>query len=59
MRWFDAVWELYLEMVCAAHMAHLECLSMIEQNHFDEAEILGESRNKYYDCAITAVGMLK
>lgn len=58
MRWFDAVWEMYLEMVSAAQMTQVECLEMINKRRTDEAARLGESRDNYYDCAITAIGML-
>lgn len=58
MRWFDAVWEMYLEMVSAAQMAQVECIEMLNQRRLDEAERLGQTRNNYYDCAIIAVNML-
>ena len=58
MRWFDAVWEMYLEIVSAARMAQVECLEMICQHRWNEAERLGQARNNYYDCAIIAVTMI-
>lgn len=59
MRWFDAVWEMYLEMIAAAQMTQVECIEKIYKHRFDEAERLGDTRTKYYDCAITAINMLK
>jgi hypothetical protein len=49
---------MYMEMVSAAQMTQAECLEMICQHRWNEAERLGQTRNNYYDCAIIAVTMM-
>ena len=58
MEYWDMIFEAYREMVMAGQVAHQECLSLIGEWRFDEAEKIEQSRKRYYDCAKTALKML-
>lgn len=58
MKYWELIFEGYLEMLMAACMAQQECISMIDQRRYDEAMKAGQSRDGYYDCAIIAINMM-
>ena len=58
MKYWEMIYEAYREMVMAAQLAQQECLALLEEWRFDDAEKVGQSRTGYYECAIAALKLL-
>ena len=58
MEYWEMVFEAYKELVMAAQLAQQECIALIGERRFQESKKIGQSRDGYYECAQTAIGML-
>lgn len=58
MKYWEMIQEAYREMIMAAQLAQQECLALIEEWRFDDAEKVRQSRTRYYECAIAALNLL-
>jgi len=59
MTYWWTVFEAYREMLMEARQAQQECLDLIGKRRFEDAKKAGQSRDGYYDCALTALKLLE